>query len=62
MKEVDPFAAILRGVLRLSSKVATNRNVTSGHQPGKGKRIFHTATPQKNAAAVISATKAYNRV
>ena len=56
IKEVDPLAASLNGVLRLSSKVATNKNVASGHQPGNGKRTFHTAAPLITAASVMNPT------
>jgi hypothetical protein len=57
INEVEPFAASLRSVFRLSSKVATNRNAASGHQPGKGSRTDHTATPQTADATVTIPTK-----
>jgi hypothetical protein len=62
MKDVDPFAASLFGVMRLSSSVATKMSVKSGHQPGNGKRTDHTAAPQIAAAAVTRPTNRYNRV
>src|SRR4051794_1894119 len=62
MKEVDPFAPSLRGVLRLSSKVATKRNVARGHQPGKGRRTVWTAAPESAAAVATAPTNRVSRL
>jgi hypothetical protein len=57
MNDVDPLAAILNWVLRLSSKVETKRNVATGHQPGNGKWTDHTAAPDILATTATVATK-----
>ena len=62
MNEVDPLAASLNWVLRVSSKVATKRNVTKGHQPGKGKRVGQTPAPEAVAASVTAVTNSLSRV
>jgi hypothetical protein len=62
MKDVEPFAANLNCVLRLSSKEAIKMRVRSGHHPGNGRRTTHTAAPQTAAVAVTRPTKRYIRV
>lgn len=62
MKDVEPFAASLNCVLRLSSRVAMNMSVKSGHHPGNGKRTDHVVAPQIPAAAAIKPTKMYIRI
>jgi hypothetical protein len=57
MKEVDPLAARRKRVCKLSSKVATNRNVAIGHQPGNGRRTDHAAATDIQATTTIAATK-----
>ena len=57
MNDVDPLAASRSWVLRVSKSVATNTNVTSGHQPGNGRRTAQTAAPDNAAAAATIATK-----
>lgn len=62
MKDVDPRAASLNWVLRVSSKVAISRNVTNGHQPGKAKRVGQTPAAEDIAAPVTTETKSLSRV
>ena len=62
MNEVDPRAASLNWVLRVSSRVATKRNVTNGHQPGKARRVGQTPALEAMAASVIAVTKSLSRV
>jgi hypothetical protein len=62
MNEVDPRAASLSCVLSVSSKVATRRNVTKGHQPGKARRVGQTPAPAAMAASAIVVTKSLSRV
>ena len=62
INDVDPRAASLNWVLSVSSKVATRRNVTNGHQPGKGKRVGQTPVAEANAARVTAMTNSLRRV
>jgi hypothetical protein len=62
MKDVDPRAASLNWVLSVSSKVATRRNVTNGHQPGKGKCVGQILVAEAAAARVIAVTNSLKRV
>ena len=57
MKEVDPLAATLRSVWRLSSTKATKINVERAHQPGK---VLEEAQPDVSARialALVSTTR-----
>src|SRR4051812_18934759 len=56
-KDVEPFAATLSWVLRVSNSVAINTKVINGHQPGNGALTDQTATPDNTAVTVMDPTK-----
>src|SRR5512134_2668026 len=56
-KLVEPLAASLNRVLKLSSMLATNTNVASGHHPGNGSRKDQTAAPAAAAQTATPSTK-----
>ena len=57
IKEVEPLAATLRSVCRLSSTNATSTKVDRGHHPGNSLDEGHADISARAALAEVSMTR-----